>query len=140
MNEIGHEQLSYDRVVYPDIPIPFLPLRHNFNPADSHHWSQLSEEIQHWLVTVPVDSQYWTWGRDAFWLAFVGAHPDFPAGKWPRWDARIPVEGQFIEQWVGAGPAAMGGDQTREGLLEQIWAEFCVHAMLFYPDPLVSVD
>ncbi|KAG1878922.1 hypothetical protein F4604DRAFT_1537481, partial [Suillus subluteus] len=83
-----------------EIPILFLLLPSNFNHMNSHHWSQLSEQIQHWLVTIPSDSQHWTWGRDAFWLAFVGACPDFPGGSWLRWDMRIPLEGQFIEQWV----------------------------------------
>ncbi|KAG2129940.1 hypothetical protein DEU56DRAFT_695253, partial [Suillus clintonianus] len=96
MGERGHE-LSYDSV---DVPIPFLPLPSKFNPADSYHWSQLSDQIQRWLVTIPAESQHWTWGRDAFWLAFVGACPDFPSGRWPRWDARIPLEGQFIEHWL----------------------------------------
>ncbi|KAG2339511.1 hypothetical protein BDR05DRAFT_977721 [Suillus weaverae] len=86
-----------------DMPIPFLPLPHNFSPTDSYHWSQLSEQIQLWLVTIPEESQYWMWGRDAFWLAFVGACPDFPNGSWPKWDARIPLEGQFIEHWLEGG-------------------------------------
>ncbi|KAG1828024.1 hypothetical protein EV424DRAFT_1471406 [Suillus variegatus] len=114
--------LSCDNI---DIPIPFLPLPHNFDPTDSYHWSQLSEQIQLWLVTIPEDSQYWTWGRDAFWLAFVGACPDFPNGRWPKWDARIPLEGQFIEHWLEGGA---------------IWSDFCNHAMLFHPEPLVSID
>ncbi|KAG1824202.1 hypothetical protein EV424DRAFT_1320831 [Suillus variegatus] len=116
------------------------PLPSNFNHTNSHHWSQLSEQIQRWLVNIPSDSQHWTWGRDAFWFAFVGAFPDFPGGSWSRWDTRIPLEGQFIEQWLEAGAASLDGDESHENLLEKIWAEFCAHTMLFYPDPLLSLD
>ncbi|KAG2126138.1 hypothetical protein BD769DRAFT_1321691, partial [Suillus cothurnatus] len=83
-----------------DIPITFLPLPSNFNPTDSCHWSRLLGQIQRWLVNIPSDSQHWSWGRDAFWFAFVAAYPDFPSGNWLTWDARIPLQGRFIEQWL----------------------------------------
>ncbi|KAG2150280.1 uncharacterized protein EDB93DRAFT_1084299 [Suillus bovinus] len=134
-SEKGHE-LSYNNVDV-NIPIPFLLLPSKFNPMDSFHWLQLSEKIQHWLVTIPAVSQHWTWGHNAFWLAFVGACPDFPCSQWPMWDPRIPLEGQFIEHWLDADN--LGGDQIGENLLDHIWTEFCAHAMLFHPDPLVSV-
>ncbi|KAG2063405.1 hypothetical protein BDR04DRAFT_989963, partial [Suillus decipiens] len=83
-----------------DIPITFLPLPSNFNPTDSCHWSRLLEQIQNWLVNIPSDSQHWSWGCNTFWFAFVAAYPDFPSGNWLMWDARIPLQGQFIEQWL----------------------------------------
>jgi hypothetical protein len=98
-------------------------------------------QIQRWLVNIPLDSQHWSWGRNAFWFAFVAAYPDFPSGNWLMWDARIPLQGRFIEQWLEDGAASLlGVDHSREDLLEQIWAEFCTHAMLFHPEPLFSVD
>ncbi|KAG1753111.1 hypothetical protein EDD22DRAFT_784685 [Suillus occidentalis] len=132
---LGGHKISYDNI---DIPIPFLPLPSNFSPVDSYHWLQLSQQIQRWLVFILAESQHWKWGCDVFWLAFVGACPDFPNGQWPRWDTRIPLKGQFIKQWLNAG--TLGVDQSRESSLEQIWVEFCAHAILFHPDPLVSVN
>ncbi|KAG2115682.1 hypothetical protein BD769DRAFT_1391176 [Suillus cothurnatus] len=36
-----------------------------------------------WLLTLmDTVTPEWTWGRDAFWYAFVAANPDFPNGKW----------------------------------------------------------
>lgn len=139
MSESGHELEPYNQHV--DIPITFLPLPSNFNPTDSCHWSRLLGQIQCWLVNIPSDSQHWSWGHDAFWFAFVAAYPDFPSGNWLTWDARIPLQGRFIEQWLEDGAASLlGVDHSRENLLEQIWAEFCTHAMLFHPEPLFSVD
>lgn len=139
MSDSGHELEPYNRHV--DIPITFLPLPSDFNPTDSCHWSRLLEQIQRWLVNIPSHSQHWTWGRDAFWFAFVATYPDFPSGSWLTWDARIPLQGRFIEQWLEDGAASvLGVDHSCEGLLEQIWAEFCTHAMLFHPEPLFSVD
>ncbi|KAJ8582621.1 hypothetical protein M405DRAFT_708070, partial [Rhizopogon salebrosus TDB-379] len=83
-----------------DIHIPFLPLQH-FNYSDWATWAALSKDIEGWLaVEVDAEMQLWTWGRDAFWLAFVVAYPLFPRGSWPKWDPRIPLEGTFIEQWL----------------------------------------
>ncbi|KAG1794432.1 uncharacterized protein HD556DRAFT_1197637, partial [Suillus plorans] len=98
VSDSGHELEPYNRHV--DIPITFLPLPSDFNPTDSCHWSRLLEQIQRWLVNIPSDSQHWTWGRDAFWYAFVATYPDFPSGSWLTWDARIPLQGRFIEQWL----------------------------------------
>ncbi|EIW73930.1 hypothetical protein CONPUDRAFT_78417 [Coniophora puteana RWD-64-598 SS2] len=62
-----------------DVTIPFLPLPVDFDPADSSHWAALADDIQAWLLsTVPPTSSQWTWGRDAFWLAFTAAYPAFP--------------------------------------------------------------
>ncbi|KAH7931054.1 hypothetical protein BV22DRAFT_985002, partial [Leucogyrophana mollusca] len=84
-----------------DVLIPFLPLPHTFNHSDQNHWTVLAHNIQDWLVTMAhLESQQWTWGRDAFWLAFVAANPEFPNGKWAEWDPRIPLEGEFIERWM----------------------------------------
>ncbi|KAG1720087.1 hypothetical protein EDB19DRAFT_1605755, partial [Suillus lakei] len=81
--------------------IPFLPLPPSFDSVDRAHWESVSQKIQDWLTTeVDTESSLWTWGHDAFWLAFIAAHPSFPMGKWPMWDPRIPLEGSFIEQWL----------------------------------------
>ncbi|KAG2156933.1 uncharacterized protein EDB93DRAFT_1238773 [Suillus bovinus] len=83
-----------------DTSIPFLPLPSTFNHMDSDHWAELSSTIQSWLVTLAdTVTPEWTWGRDAFWYAFVAANPDFPNGKWAFWNPSIPLEGQFIEEW-----------------------------------------
>ncbi|KAG1733177.1 hypothetical protein EDD22DRAFT_737610, partial [Suillus occidentalis] len=84
-----------------DMPISFLPLPATFDHMDSYHWAELSGTIQSWLVALEdTMTPEWTWGRDAFWYAFVAANPNFPAGKWAFWDPSIPLEGQFIEEWV----------------------------------------
>ncbi|KAH7919604.1 hypothetical protein BV22DRAFT_969312, partial [Leucogyrophana mollusca] len=84
-----------------DVTIPFLPLSPLFNPASPSDWAFLSRSIQNWLLDeVNTESPQWSWGRDAFWISFIGGHPFFPRGKWPLWNARIPLEGEFIEQWM----------------------------------------
>ncbi|KAI5989689.1 hypothetical protein EDD15DRAFT_2139343, partial [Pisolithus albus] len=85
-----------------DVTIPFLPLPRTFDFTDPRQWATLSKEIECWLVNKVQDSSlpYWTWGKDAFWLTFIGAHPRFPDGEWSVWDPRIPVEGTFIEEWL----------------------------------------
>ncbi|KAG1875772.1 hypothetical protein F4604DRAFT_1496323, partial [Suillus subluteus] len=83
-----------------DICIPFLPLQH-FDYSDQAKWASLMKDIEGWLVAqVNCQTQLWTWGCDAFWLAFIAAYPSFPMGSWPKWDPRIPLEGTFIEQWL----------------------------------------
>ncbi|KAI5981215.1 hypothetical protein EDD15DRAFT_2147972, partial [Pisolithus albus] len=85
-----------------DFAIPFLPLPRTFDPTDTRQWEALSKEIEYWLVDEVQDSSLpiWTWGRDAFWLTFVGANPTFPGHGWSAWDPRIPLEGIFIEEWL----------------------------------------
>ncbi|KAG2112494.1 hypothetical protein BD769DRAFT_1630180 [Suillus cothurnatus] len=94
---------QYDsRSMSDDTPISFLPLPATFNHMDLFHWAELSVTIQSWLVALEdTMTPEWTWGRDAFWYAFVAANPDFPSGRWLLWDPRIPLEGQFIEEWNG---------------------------------------
>lgn len=139
MSDSGHELEPYNRLL--NIPITFLLLPSDFIPMLSCHWSRLLEQIQRWLVNIPSDSQHWTWGCDAFWFAFVATYPDFPSGPWSTWDTRIPLQGRFIEQWLEDRAASvLGVDHSHKGLLEQIWAEFRTHAMLFHPEPLLSVD
>ncbi|KAG0693671.1 hypothetical protein DFH29DRAFT_1007039 [Suillus ampliporus] len=80
----------------------FLPLLPTFDHTDSDHWAELLDNIQSWLVkSVDPITPEWTWGRDAFWYAFVATHPDFPSRKWSFWDPSIPLEGQFIKEWMG---------------------------------------
>ncbi|KAI6148919.1 hypothetical protein BKA82DRAFT_3934573, partial [Pisolithus tinctorius] len=85
-----------------DFPIPFLPLASTFDPMDTCHWAALSKDIERWLVNDirTTSIPQWAWGRNAFWLAYIAAHPMFPNGSWSVWDPRIPMEGQFIEEWL----------------------------------------
>ncbi|KIJ11661.1 hypothetical protein PAXINDRAFT_84215 [Paxillus involutus ATCC 200175] len=70
-----------------DLPIPFLPLPQTFDPMNTRHWAMLTKEIERWLVNeVHTPHPQWTWGREAFWLTFIGANPMFPGGKWLPWD------------------------------------------------------
>ncbi|KAG2106475.1 hypothetical protein BD769DRAFT_1393165 [Suillus cothurnatus] len=81
--------------------ISFLPLPPSFDYVNQADWETVAQQIQEWVTTeVDTESPLWTWGRDAFWLAFVAAHLSFPMGKWPMWDPRIPLEGSFIEEWI----------------------------------------
>ncbi|KAG0694573.1 hypothetical protein DFH29DRAFT_815197 [Suillus ampliporus] len=104
----------------------------------------LSKEIEKWLVAeVDARSQLWTWGRDAFWLTFVAAYPLFPRGKWRMWDPRVPVEGTFVEEWLGRSgdiDVKTGSNESVLALLSDIWTEFGRHTALFYPFPLVAVN
>ncbi|KAI6149272.1 hypothetical protein BKA82DRAFT_3939434, partial [Pisolithus tinctorius] len=85
-----------------DFPIPFLPLASTFDPMDTCHWATLSKDIERWLMNDvwTTSIPQWAWGHDAFWLAYIAAHPMFPNGSWSAWDPRIPMEGQFIEEWL----------------------------------------
>ncbi|KAG2138246.1 hypothetical protein BD769DRAFT_1341613, partial [Suillus cothurnatus] len=89
---------QYDsRSMSDDTPISFLPLLATFNHMDSFHWAELSVTI---LALEDTMTPEWTWGQDTFWYGFVTANPDFPSGRWLLWNLRIPLEGQFIEEWV----------------------------------------
>ncbi|KAG1800656.1 hypothetical protein EV424DRAFT_1332000 [Suillus variegatus] len=114
-----------------DTSIPFLPLPSTFNHMDSDHWAELSSTIQSWLVT----------------LADTVTPECFPNGKWAFWNPSIPLEGQFIEEWVG-GDINLAAEDADDGLatplthddtLDFIWTEFSKHVALFYPCPLISV-
>ncbi|KAG2352044.1 hypothetical protein BDR07DRAFT_1315812, partial [Suillus spraguei] len=106
-------------------------------------WTALLKNIEGWLVAdVDSKTQLWTWGRDAFWLAFIAAYPLFPKGMWPKWNPCIPLGGAFIERWL-----EQSGDtsiviitQEQDSIRGDIWAEFCKHAALFYPHSLVISD
>ncbi|KIK79354.1 hypothetical protein PAXRUDRAFT_832893 [Paxillus rubicundulus Ve08.2h10] len=133
--------IDTDHFASQELPISFVPLPRAFNYRSSQDWDNLSQQIQGWLITIPADSQQWTWGRDAFWLAFVGANPTFPRGKWPLWDVRVTLEGPFIEEWLVMSAQAQSTPSTTDDLdniLQQIWFEFQSHVALFFPYPLVS--
>lgn len=134
-----------------DMSFSFLPLPPTFNHADSDHWAELLGNIQTWLVkSADPTTPEWTWGREAFWYAFIATHPDFPSGKWSFWDPSIPLEGQLIEEWVeGSGDISMTIRDTEEELaivsthrdtLDYIWSKFSRHIALFYPYPLVATS
>jgi hypothetical protein len=130
-----------------DTSIFFLPLLVIFDHLDSYHWAELSGTIQSWLVALEdTMTPEWTWGRDTFWYTFIAAYPDFPGGKWVFLDLRIPLEGQFIEEWVGGSINLSTGDTNEDftapvmhaNTLDFIWTEFSKHIALFYPCPLIS--
>lgn len=84
----------------PDVPVPFLPLPADFNPASFQDWNLLVQTIESWLVSViPINSQQWTWGCKTFWLAFVATHPSFPGGRWPMWNSNI-LKRRGLLQWT----------------------------------------
>ncbi|KAI6008691.1 hypothetical protein F5J12DRAFT_824936 [Pisolithus orientalis] len=131
-----------------DFPIPFLPLASTFDPMDTCHWATLSKDTERWLVndvwTTSVPQ--WAWGRDAFWLAYIAAHPMFPNGSWSAWDPRIPMEGQFIEEWLnddgmnGSADGMSSNETAEHPLLSNIWESFSRHIALFYPFVLIPVS
>ncbi|KAI9567963.1 hypothetical protein HD554DRAFT_2097816 [Boletus coccyginus] len=144
-----------------DFTIPFLPLPAAFDYTDTRQWASLSKEIEDWLVANIESSALsgWSWGRDAFWMAFVGAHPVFPSGRWALWDPNIPMEGTFIQEWlVGGEPDSelpdselpdsddasdAGNDLTLSDCsvtLSYVWDSFSKHASLFYPFPLIKAS
>ena len=47
-----------------------------------------------------VDSPAWVWARDAYWIAYVGAHPEFPGGEWQAWNSDLDLDGVFITAWI----------------------------------------
>ncbi|KAL0567445.1 protein kinase, partial [Marasmius crinis-equi] len=72
-------------------------------------------------------SQDWEWGREAYWMAFTAAYPEFPRGEWPSWDASIGLDGPYIIEWLnreesihgqeghmGADRENCGDDSNRE--------------------------
>ncbi|KAF8704795.1 hypothetical protein AX14_013920 [Amanita brunnescens Koide BX004] len=132
-----------------EIPIPFLPLAPSFDHQDIQAWSELIDFISNWLVNdvKTLKRQEWTWGTDAFWMAFVAMHPSFPDGCWPSWDCRIALDGTFIQEWLVCG-GRKGWSQeynvpfnnSSDGLArfhDQIWAMFQSHINLFYISPVV---
>ncbi|KAI6143463.1 hypothetical protein BKA82DRAFT_167783 [Pisolithus tinctorius] len=131
-----------------DFPIPFLPLAPMFNPMDTCHCAMLSKDIEQWLMNdVQTTSvPQWAWGNDAFWLAYIAAHPMFPNGSWSVWDPRIPMEGQFIEEWLnddgmnGSADGMSSNETAEHMLLFNIWESFSRHIALFYPFILIPVS
>ncbi|KAL4079814.1 hypothetical protein J3A83DRAFT_4086610, partial [Scleroderma citrinum] len=111
-----------------DIPIPFLPLPHNFDLNDMKNWMVLCNDIQHWLLSISEQSQQWSWGCEMFWLTFVAANPDFLGGIWPVWNTRIMPEGLFIEGWLDNSLKHTIGEDGEVGGYRQIhqwlWDEF----------------
>ena len=106
-----------------------------FNYHSTQDWANLTWQIEGWLLTIPTESQQWTWGQDAFWLAFISTYPTFSHSKWPLWDARILLEGPFIEHWL---LTQVWSGLNNLYILQQIWLEFQSHVALFSPYPLFS--
>ncbi|KIK80794.1 hypothetical protein PAXRUDRAFT_157678 [Paxillus rubicundulus Ve08.2h10] len=139
-----------------DFSIPFLPLAPTFNPMDSCQWATLSKDIKQWLVhdvqTTPAPQ--WVWGHNAFWLAYITTHLMFPNGSWLPWDPRIPLEGQFIKEWLNDDESSStDGMPSSNGVCEatlqlmaehtllfNIWELFGRHVALFYPFRLMPVS
>ena len=76
-----------------------------------------------------VDSPAWVWARDAYWIAFVGAHPDFPGGEWPSWNTAVGMGGVFITRWMerrSSGPDGWNGP-PQSIVWEEMVARFRQH-------------
>ncbi|OBZ77224.1 hypothetical protein A0H81_02594 [Grifola frondosa] len=123
--------------------ITFLPLPSQFNHLRQASWLKLLRDIEDWVLHIAVDrtSSEWTWGSDAFWMAYIAAYPAFPGGLWERWDADIALEGQFIEAWMiksghsGARHDSGGCSDTCQGCVgvrAEIWPEFTRLLTVFY--------
>jgi hypothetical protein len=93
----------------------------------------LASNIEHWLLTIARDRLHpqWQWGLDLFWLSFIAAHPDFPAGEqWPNAD--IPFDGIFLAHWLERLDPRVdehcSGSSAHEvlfqSLRDDLWAEF----------------
>ncbi|KAI9058803.1 hypothetical protein FKP32DRAFT_1597129 [Trametes sanguinea] len=84
------------------MPITFLPIAPGFDFRHSQDWAQLADRVADWLIAVVDDprSRVWRWGREVFWIAFVGAYPRFPGGEWPNWPCKISLDGAFITHWM----------------------------------------
>ncbi|KAI6008553.1 hypothetical protein EDC04DRAFT_2581985 [Pisolithus marmoratus] len=128
-----------------DLSILFLPLECTFDPRSTCQWARLSNDIECWLVNeVDTSHPQWEWGLDAFWMAFIGAFPMFPGGKWHHWEPRIPLEGQFIQGWLNGDEESSEGELdgvvSLEHTLLGIWEMFCRHVVLFYPFALISTQ
>ncbi|KAG8212836.1 hypothetical protein J3R82DRAFT_11137 [Butyriboletus roseoflavus] len=119
-------------------PITFLPLPVTFDYQSSCNWEMLCKDIEAWLVTIPYSTPLRSWGRDAFWLAFIAAYPEFPHGKWPRWNSNIPLEGSFIEEWTMSSVGSTVNLSNLCQVRQQLWHDFSIHVGLFYPLPIVS--
>ncbi|KAI9572723.1 hypothetical protein HD554DRAFT_1989618, partial [Boletus coccyginus] len=99
-SESVDDNCTVSRANNDSLSISFLPLSSTFHCLNPRHWASLCSSIQRWLVSIPNQSQHQTWGRDMFWLAYVVAYPNFPAGTWPIWDSRILPKGTFIKGWM----------------------------------------
>ncbi|KAH9913801.1 uncharacterized protein BXZ73DRAFT_55299, partial [Epithele typhae] len=109
-------------------PPSFLPIPFTFNPRNGEDWQAMSERISDWLLSQVQDrsSALWTWGREAFWIAFIAAHPLFPGGEWPRWSPEIALDGVFVRHWVYNMDRrrVFGGSYDVYG---ELWARFRYH-------------
>ncbi|KAG1895979.1 uncharacterized protein F5891DRAFT_1193609 [Suillus fuscotomentosus] len=120
----------------------FFPLPSDFDPFTARRWVTLLYKLESWLVHIVVDTcaPEWTWGRDAFWMAFLAAYPDFPHGSWPVWNSRISLEGAFIESWTLTKdpedlPALITDHDTIRAV---IWTDFQRLATECFPYSLVA--
>lgn len=97
--------------------------------AEEEDWARLAQDIQQWLIGAQdmLSPEARDWGRDAFWMAFIGAHPLFPGGTLPQWDPRISMEGSFMEKYVAGGFASKFSDATI--LRERLWETLLAHVV-----------
>lgn len=72
-------------------------------------------------------------------MAFIAAYPTFPQGPWPFWDAKISVEGAFIQGWLDREESRV--EKVSQGvefehstdIRKDIWQQFCQTVCLYYP-------
>lgn len=87
-----------------------------FRPSNRFHWHFVVWRVESWLINFIRDrsSPYWTWGQDIFWLAFLGAYPDFPNGNWEAWDSLIDFDGPVILKYMPARWAHGSGNESSD--------------------------
>ncbi|KAI9569760.1 hypothetical protein HD554DRAFT_2168935 [Boletus coccyginus] len=107
------------------VTFPFLPLSSLFEPTDAYQWVQLAKQIEECLVADPLlESKHpdrYRLTRELFWMAFIAAYPEFPQGKWTRWNSMIAMEGEFMSRWMLKGGYS-GLSDTPPRLV--IWEQF----------------
>ncbi|KAH7905870.1 hypothetical protein BJ138DRAFT_1163910 [Hygrophoropsis aurantiaca] len=103
---------------------PFLPLPSQFDIHNDIEWESLAKEIEYHLLQEPtldvVHPGCYALMREFFWMAFVSAFTSFPYGQWPFWDARIPLDGEFISGWM-ADLDERGSAHTPATVRESTW-------------------
>ena len=108
----------------------FLPLPFNFNYTHAECWRLLAGKISDWLIKVIIEDGLpkWSWGLEAFWMAFIAAHPSLPSGEWLGWSIKIPIEGSFMQSWLD-GSLHLNNDN----FYNDLWLQFQQHVSLMYP-------
>lgn len=117
--------------------VTFLPLPFNFNYTHAECWCWLADKISDWLIEVIIEDGLpeWSWGLEAFCMAFIAAHPSFPGGEWLAWSVKIPMEGSFMQSWLDGSLHFNNND-----FYNDLWLQFQQHVSLMYPRALIALE